>query len=53
MSLATTHGSSSAVGFVPKALAERQDVEPRHHTAKLYERLLRDGYAAQAAGRSR
>jgi len=24
-----------------------------HDTAKLYERLLRDGYAAQAAGSSR
>jgi long-chain acyl-CoA synthetase len=36
----------------PRSIDFRADL-PRHDTAKLYERLLRDGYAAQAAGSSR
>jgi hypothetical protein len=35
----------------PCSIDFRADL-PRHDTAKLYERLLRDGYAAQAAGSS-
>ena len=35
--------------WCPRSIDFRAEL-PRHDTAKLYERLLRDGYAAQAAG---